>query len=89
MFFKNSAHGDHDEQVTTKAREMKEKKELTSNLIRSLREEEQGKSREPGAQVVAQSRRERVVAQNFADLTFGDLVPELAGRSLRRMLPLW
>ena len=44
--------------------------ELISKLIRSLRDEEQGKSWEPGAQVVARSRWERVVAQYFADVTF-------------------
>ena len=44
------AHEDHYEQTTKKTLEM----ELISKLIRSLRDDEQGKSWEPGAQVVAQ-----------------------------------
>ena len=85
FFFGQCAPENHDEQFTKKTLEM----ELISKLIKSLRDDEQGKSWEPGAQVLAQSRRERVVAQHFADLRFRDLFPELAGRSLRRMFPLW
>ena len=52
FFLGQRAHEEHDEQVTRKALEM----ELISKLIRSFRDDEQGKSWEPGAQVVAQSR---------------------------------
>ena len=52
IFLGQCAHVEHDEQVTRKTLEM----ELISKLIRSLRDDEQGKSWEPGAQVVAQSR---------------------------------
>ena len=52
FFLGQRAHEEHDEQVTRKALDM----ELISKLIRSFRDDEQGKSWEPGAQVVAQSR---------------------------------
>ena len=52
IFFAQCAHEDHGDQVTRKTLEM----ELIPKLIRSLRDDEQGKSWEPGAQVVAQSR---------------------------------
>ena len=52
FFCGHCAHEDHDEQVTKKTLEM----ELISKLIRSLRDDEQGKTWEPGAQVAEQSR---------------------------------
>ena len=60
------AHEDHDGQVTTKTREMKEKEQGTdNNPTRPLRDDEQGKSREPGAQTAAQSKRERVTSHHL------------------------
>ena len=52
FFLGQCAHDKHDEQGTRETLEM----ELISKLIRSLREDEQKESWEPGAQVVAQPR---------------------------------
>ena len=52
FFFGHCAHEDHDEQVTKKKLGM----ELISKLISLLRDDEQGKTWEPGAHVVAHLR---------------------------------
>ena len=46
------------------------------------------KSREPGTQVVAQSRRERLVAQNFADVTFWSSISRARWSFLEANVPV-
>ena len=62
----------------------------TSNLIRSLRDDEQGKAQKTRDRKWLRTHDESEWSLNTSRmLRFGALFPELAGRSLRRMFPLW
>ena len=75
FFFEQCAHEEHDEQVTRKTVEMT----LISKLIRSHRDDEQGKSWEPGAQEVA---------QYFADVTFWNSISRARWPFLEANVPV-
>ena len=63
--------------------------ELISKLIRSLRDDEQGKTWEPERKWLRNQDESEWSLNTSLMLRFGALFPELAGRSLRRMFPLW